>query len=200
MCQFIETIRIEEGVVCNLAYHNRRMNETRTALFGPLPPLELSDYITAPDNKGRIKCRVVFREKIEEITYAPYTVRGIKSLQLVHLDTIDYHLKSTNRDMLNTLFSQRCGHDDVLIVKKGLLTDTSFTNIALFDGEKWFTPSTPLLEGTQRAFLLDQGLIAIKQIDVEDLYSYRQVALFNAMIPFGELMLNTENIFQTGSL
>lgn len=197
MCQFIETIRIENGVVCNLAYHNRRMNETRTALFGQSQPLDLSDYITLLQNNGRIKCRVVFREKIEEVTYAPYTVRSIKSLQLVNSDTIDYHLKSTNRDMLNTLFSQRCGHDDVLIVKKGLLTDTSFTNIALFDGEKWFTPSTPLLKGTQRAYLLNQGLVYIRQIGVEDLYSYRQVVLFNAMIPFGELILNTEKIFKS---
>lgn len=196
MCQFIETIRIENGVVCNLAYNNRRMNETRTALFGQLQPLDLSGYITPPQNNSRIKCRVVFRENIEEVTYTPYTVRPIKSLQLVNSDTIDYHLKSTNRDMLNTVFSQRCGHDDVLIVKKGLLTDTSFTNIALFDGEKWFTPSSPLLKGTQRAYLLDQGLIAIKQIGVEDLYSYRQVALFNAMIPFGELILNTDKIFR----
>ncbi len=194
MCLFIETIRIEEGVICNLAYHNRRMNETRTALFGQLPPLDLSDYITPPQNKGRIKCRVVFREKIEEITYAPYTVRGIKSLQLVHSDTIDYHLKSTNRDMLNTLFSQRCDQDDVLIVKKGLLTDTSFTNIALFDGEKWYTPSTPLLEGTQRAYLLEQGMVDLRQIEASYLHLYHKIALFNAMIPFGELILNTDKI------
>lgn len=29
MCQFIETIRIERGVVYNLDYHTERMNQTR---------------------------------------------------------------------------------------------------------------------------------------------------------------------------
>ena len=29
MCQFIETIRIEDGQVYNLSYHTARMNRTR---------------------------------------------------------------------------------------------------------------------------------------------------------------------------
>lgn len=33
MCQFIETIRIEDGQVYNLSYHTARMNRTRAA-FG----------------------------------------------------------------------------------------------------------------------------------------------------------------------
>lgn len=195
MCLFIETIRIEDGVVCNLAYHNKRMNETRTDHFGQLPPLNLFDYITPPQSEGRIKCRVIYQEKIEEVTYASYTVRPIHSLQLINSDTIDYHHKSTDRDTLNYLFAQRCNQDDVLIVKNGLLTDTSIANIALFDGENWFTPSAPLLKGTQRAFLLDKGLIEEKQIRAEDLHSYQQIALFNAMIPFGEIILSTDKIF-----
>ena len=32
MCQFIETIRIERGVVYNLDYHTERMNQTRAVL------------------------------------------------------------------------------------------------------------------------------------------------------------------------
>ena len=31
MCQFIETIRIEDGQVYNLSYHTARMNRTRAA-------------------------------------------------------------------------------------------------------------------------------------------------------------------------
>lgn len=194
MCLFIETIRIEDGVVCNLAYHNKRMNETRADHFGQLPPLNLFDYITPPQSEGRIKCRVIYQQEIEEVTYAPYTIRPIYSLQLINSETIDYHHKSTDRDTLNSLFAQRCNQDDVLIVKNGLLTDTSIANIALFDGKNWFTPSTPLLKGTQRAFLLDKRLIDEKQIRVEDLHSYQQIALFNAMIPFGEIILSTDKI------
>lgn len=194
MCLFIETIRIEDGVVCNLAYHNKRMNETRAAHFGQLSPLNLFDYIMPPQSEGRTKCRVVYQEEIEEITYMPYTIRPVNSLQLIYSDTIDYHHKSTDRGMLNSLFTQRCNQDDVLIVKNGLLTDTSIANIALFDGENWFTPSTPLLKGTQRAFLLDQGFIDEKTIRLEELHSYSKIALFNAMIPFGEIILSVDKI------
>ena len=196
MCLFIETIRKEDGVVCNLAYHNKRMNETRATHFGQLSPLNLFDYIMPPQGEGRTKCRVIYHEKIEEVTYVPYTVRPIHSLQLINSDVIDYHHKSTDRDALNNLFAQRCNKDDVLIVKNGLLTDTSIANIALFDGKDWFTPSTPLLKGTQRAFLLDQELIDEKQIRIEDLHFYQQITLFNAMIPFGEIVFSTNNILK----
>ena len=35
MCQFIETIRIERGVVYNLDYHTERMNQTRAVFWPP---------------------------------------------------------------------------------------------------------------------------------------------------------------------
>ncbi|WP_309546477.1 aminotransferase class IV [Hoylesella marshii] len=79
--------------------------------------------------------------------------------------------------------------DDVLIVRNGLLTDTSYTNIALYDGYQWFTPATPLLEGTMRASLLDSGMLIEKDILLSDLPHYQYIALFNAMIDMGELVL-----------
>lgn len=33
MCQFIETIRIEDGKAVNLAFHNYRFNKTRRDVF-----------------------------------------------------------------------------------------------------------------------------------------------------------------------
>lgn len=43
MCQFIETIRIERGVVYNLDYHTERMNQTRAVFWPDEPPLNLSE-------------------------------------------------------------------------------------------------------------------------------------------------------------
>ena len=37
MCLFIETLRIEDGKVWHASLHDRRMNDTRRAFFGPVP-------------------------------------------------------------------------------------------------------------------------------------------------------------------
>ena len=45
MSLFIETIRIENGRIHNLSYHNRRMNETRRNVLCQTDVLDLNDYI-----------------------------------------------------------------------------------------------------------------------------------------------------------
>jgi 4-amino-4-deoxychorismate lyase len=42
--------------------------------------------------------------------------------------------------MLETIRTRRGACDEVLIVKDGCLTDTSYTNIALWDGHRWVLP------------------------------------------------------------
>lgn len=47
MCQFIETIRIEDGQVYNLSYHTARMNRTRAAFWKEAAPIDLSGFISS---------------------------------------------------------------------------------------------------------------------------------------------------------
>ena len=65
------------------------------------------------------------------------------------------------------MFLIRQDKDDILIVKNGLLTDTSIANIALYDGNDWYTPLHPLLKGTKRAELLDKGVLKEKEIKIK---------------------------------
>lgn len=109
-------------------------------------------------------------------------------------DTITYDYKSTDRSRLNALVAQKGNCDDIIIVKHGLLTDTSFTNLAIFDGKHWLTPRHPLLPGTKRAALLDKGMIQEADITLEDLRNANKVSLFNAMIEFGEREIAMENV------
>ena len=196
MCLFIETIRIDHGRVCNLSRHNRRLNDTRAHFWPESTPLQLSDYLSSPGcgagitGAGIVKARVVYGEKgIEDLSYSPYAVRHVHSLALMQADTIDYTYKSAGREPLNCLFALRGACDDILIVKQGLLTDTSIANIALWDGCEWHTPAQPLLAGTQRRYLLDTGQIKETDIPVASLGNYRHIRLFNALIPFGEVEL-----------
>ena len=164
-------------------------------------PLQLSDYLSSPGcgagitGAGIVKARVVYGEKgIEDLSYSPYAVRHVHSLALMQADTIDYTYKSAGREPLNCLFALRGACDDILIVKQGLLTDTSIANIALSDGTHWYTPAHPLLKGTKRAALLEEGILQEKDIRPEDLPSFSTVRLFNAMIDWGELELPVRNI------
>lgn len=194
MSRYIETIRIEGGRIYNLPYHNRRMNETRRNIFQASDKLDLSDYIHPEAYQDRTKCRVVYEQEIVEVEYAPYAIRPVSSLHIVEDNTFCYRYKSTNRDALNRLFASRGVADDVFIVQDGLLTDTSICNIALWNGERWFTPSCPLLQGTKRASLMDEGVLFPSEIKVDDLKLYSHIRLFNAMIEFGEIEFPVGNI------
>ena len=121
-------------------------------------------------------------KEVEEVTYAPYQMRQVSSLHLVVSDTIDYTYKSAHREELNALYAQKGMADDILIVRNGYLTDTSIANVALYDGDTWFTPAHPLLRGTKRSEFLDRQLIVEKDIPQICLKDYSHIMLFNAMI------------------
>lgn len=189
MCPFIETIRIEDGEIYNIDYHTERCNRTRAVFWKDATPINLLEFISPQSIKGIQKCRIVYRKDIEEITYTPYQIRHISKLHLITSDTIDYTYKSTDRKELNMLYAQRGIANDILIIRNGYLTDTSIANIALYDGNKWYTPSCPLLQGTKRAELLDKQIIIEKDIPYTQLGDYSQIMLFNAMIDWGRIIL-----------
>ena len=196
--QFVETIKIKDGEAQGLAYHQDRMERTVRHFFPSLcnasiPSLE--KLIKPTKNMDFYKARVVYGEQgIETVEYTPYSMREIHSLQVVEDDTIEYGYKSTDRSCLNALVAQKGSCDEIIIVKNGLLTDTSFTNLAVYDGKHWLTPKHPLLPGTKRAALLDKGVIQEADITLEDLRNATKVRLFNAMIEFGEMEIPIENV------
>lgn len=196
MCQYIETIRVIDGCVCNLSYHEERMNRTRKEMLGQPEPLRIADLLKAVSLPMECsKLRFVYdKEGIHDITCKPYTCREIHSLHLVYDNNISYPYKSTDRSALNELKKQQGDCDEILIVRDNHLTDTSYTNIALYDGEQWFTPSTPLLCGTMRQRLLDCGLLQKREIMVSDIPNYQYISLFNAMISLGEVILLIDKI------
>lgn len=153
-------------------------------LWGVNKKIALTELISAPETlqDGLLKCRITFKENIENVEWEPYQLRSVKTLKIVSDDRVSYRYKYKDRTRLQQLFDQRGLYDDVLIIREGFLTDTSYCNLALFDGTAWYTPDTNLLPGTQRAFLLDQKVIKEKRIGLNDLAGYRKIRLFNAMI------------------
>ena len=187
MSLLFETIRMQDGVLQNLEYHNSRLNQSRKELFDISDSIELEQLIQIPSacKQGLYKCKVIYGKKeIKKIEFEVYQSRVIKSLRLIEANKILYNYKYTNRGSLNELLTKRERFDEILIVKNGFISDTSYSNIVFFDGMKWLTPSTPLLHGTMRSHLIAHELISETEIKVADLRHFQKARLINAMIPF----------------
>ncbi len=160
------------------------MQRSRLSLFGIDTPITLSSEITIPPTLGLgvYKCRITYNSRIHSIKFILYNPHKIQSLKLVYDDEVNYSHKYEDRDVLHELLKQKSPCDDVLIVKQGWITDTSYSNVVFWDGEKWITPHTYLLAGTQRANLLENNKIHAREITPKDLPLFSHAKLINAML------------------
>lgn len=183
MCQFIETICVKRGKILHLADHQERMDRSIFYFYGKRTTPDLKSFLTTPEyaQKGWYKCRIEYGQEIEDITWEPYHIKEISSLSLVIADDINYSWKYTNRSIFKELIREAMT-DDIIIVKNGYITDSSYANLLFRSDEDWVTPSTPLLKGTQRNRLLKAGVIKEQLISRNDLYKYDRIKWINAML------------------
>jgi 4-amino-4-deoxychorismate lyase len=186
MCLLLETIKVRKNMLENLEFHTERVNCSRHTLFNFTDVWDLSQLISIPDLDTDIiyRCRLLYSRRIEQTEFHEYIPRIIRKLFLVPVDDLEYAFKYANRDALNTLRDSKTKEQDsdILIVKNGYITDTSFSNIAFFDGISWFTPAIPLLQGTKRAYYLKKRLISECHITPADLHIFQKARLINAML------------------
>lgn len=189
MCLLLETIKIENGKPCLLPLHQKRFDEARSKLFSSTKPIDLSQSIKVPDDcqSGIFRCRIEYGQQIEKIEFIPFQPRIFQSLRLITDNTIDYSHKYADRSRLNQLLAQRGHCDEIIIVKNGLITDCTIGNLVFSDGQHWHTPASPLLHGTQRNHLLQQGLICETKITVSDLHNYQQAGIINVFYSLGNM-------------
>ncbi len=197
MSRLVESIKIKNGRIYNIKAHNHRFNRTRMQLWKINKKINLKNLIHLPKRyqTGLVKCRILYDARTIEVVFEFYRIKKINSLQIVRSDDICYSYKYESRESIRQLFAQRKQRDDILIIKNSLITDSSYCNVALFDGKYWKTPAKPLLHGTQRARLLRLGRIQEANIALKSLNNYTKIRLFNAMIPFGQNELNINNIY-----
>ena len=223
MYRFIESIRMIDGEAAALPYHQKRVDRTLQSLGHGTARLPLAEIVGTMSGtyfgkslcgqackerkiykEGKVlktekihKARIVYNIKGEilEAAIMPYTMRKINSIRLVKCDNIDYSLKYADRSGLDALSELADGADEIIIVRHGMLTDTSYSNIALLNGDKWVTPRTPLLKGTMRQQLLDKNLLIEADITPEALKDYQQICLINAMMPLGSCCIDTTKVF-----
>ena len=179
---FTEVIKIEDGVLYNLEYHKARVARTLAA-FGicQIDFAMVEDAVPANCTNGLYKCRIVYSNKIEKMEFTPYIFRKIETVELVADNNIEYSFKYADRVRLNALkAASSC--DEIIIVKNGFITDSSYTNLVLKQGKEYFTPKECLLPGTKRQALLDAGIIKLRSIRACELSAYNSIHFINAMI------------------
>lgn len=182
MYHWIESIALKEGRLLNILRHQDRVDLTISSHQGK--PISLKDTLARYDlpQKGYYKVRVLYgicgESKVE---LSPYAIRHLKSFSLVEAADLSYTFKFLKREPLEVLKKGGIS-DEVIITKGGFITDTTFSNLVFKRDGEWFTPTTYLLCGTQRAKLLELGCIKETKISVDNLASFSHFKLINAMM------------------
>jgi len=204
MSRLIETICVQNGEIRNLEFHQQRVNRSRWKLFGLNDELDLGEIIKSgfdsiQSSENRLlstshrlasiaveaKCRIIYDEKIHSVEINPYQIRKINSVKLIENNEIEYLFKFEDRSAFK-LMKDSVLEDEIIIVRKGQITDTSYSNLVFFDGENWITPTSFLLNGTMRQSLLQSGKIMEEEVNPKDLNRFFSFKLINAMMNLEE--------------
>ena len=195
--KYVETIQILDGSIKRLSLHQDRCNLTRREQLGVSEDIDLASHIVIPEHmfQGLVKCRIVYGVGVTEVSYQYYQSKEICSLKIVKDDTIRYAHKEVPRPSLDVLYALRESHDEIIIIKNELVTDAYYYNLAFRIGDQWVTPKSPLLQGVMRQSLLNQGKLIEKDIHESEIPDYDQIALFNALNEFGDVLLDVEEVY-----
>ncbi|MDN5100870.1 aminotransferase class IV family protein [Aliarcobacter butzleri] len=179
--KYFETIKCEDFEVFNLDYHQKRVANTIGL------NINLQEYIN-PISEELLRCKLIYDENgVVDVLYFPYKKREIKSFKIIFDNEIEYSKKYLNRTKLDELYEKKDDCDEVIIIKDGIVTDTTIANIAIFYENLWITSKNCLLGGTTRARLLEEKKLLEKDITLDMLKNASKVALMNAMIGFDEI-------------
>lgn len=189
MSRLLESIKFENGLLHNLQLHEKRMQHAVKSVFKKNRKFRLASEISLPKKlkKTRYKCRIVYDTEIRAVQFIPYKRKKINRYKLVVDEEISYPHKFEDRSCILQHSQQLHPGEELIIVKKGLLRDASYSNIALFDGEQWHTPAYPLLKGTKRAELIEKKILLTKMIRPHDLKNYERISFINALNDLDEL-------------
>lgn len=189
--KFIESICLIDGGYQNLDLHQERVNKTFSAFFNGLNPIKLDKILPKIMLDGVYKVRVVYHAESEDVEFIEYQKRSIQTLEIVESKPFNYSFKFEDRSKIDRLTKQSSA-DDIIISFNGEIKDSSYANLAFWDGNAWITPEKPLLEGVRRAQLLAEGKIKKARINVVDLGAFEKVSLINAMLDLGEVEIGCE--------
>ena len=190
MTRLIESIRIYNGSAELLARHQQRVESAYLHIFDSKSPLALDKIIARnpPPISGLYKLRVEYDEKTFEMEYIPYSTPQFHSYRLAIIPSdFDYRFKYADRALFDLITRETEPGMLPILVRDGMITDSTFTNLVFRKGDTLFTPITPLLKGVQISKLIDDGSVKPSIIAQADIKLYDEIIPTNAMNPLGEM-------------
>ncbi|MCX8083898.1 MAG: aminotransferase class IV [Calditerrivibrio sp.] len=191
MSQLFETIKVYQRKAFNLEYHKKRIIYTFNTLFKTAPFFDLIAYINSiplTDELSRLKITYDLNNIAYSIT--PYQRREITALYTVET-TIEYPFKYEDRSCFDPYLK---GTKEPIFTKNGMITDTTFSNLAFYDGQCWWTPNTYLLKGTKRDYYIEKGILKVTEISVSDLKRFKKISLINAMNDLDDFCFDIQKV------
>ena len=188
MFSFLETICIENGLLKNLPYHQKRVNETFESIYPDQLPFDLSEALSKQNipSSGIYRLRVIYEEQIKSIEFIPYQEKKIVSFKIINTGEFDYGFKWADRSYFEHTLIEYKEVDEVIFELDGKIQDCTIANLAFLKNGIWYTPKNPLHWGTTRARLIDENKIQETDIFLDELSSYSHICLINV---FRELSL-----------
>ena len=188
MKQFLESICIRDGHPQHLHWHQRRIDATLQHFYpAHHHTWNLQECINIPVEfqAGLVKCRIIYDAHHFESHFYPYQQKEIQTLKAVQIPTnYDYRYKYLDRGMIENMFSQKDGADDILMITHGWVRDTSIANIAFQKKGRWYTPAFPLLAGTTWKRLIAERILIPRPINQTEILTFECFKVFNALNSF----------------
>jgi 4-amino-4-deoxychorismate lyase len=183
MSLFFESIKLENGNFYLLDLHQKRMQNTVKNVFKKDVAFDLENELLKNDieKEGLFKVKVIYDLAIKNIIIEPYSIKDHAKVVFLHREQINYTYKNIIRKSLD--YNKKAS-DDAIFVINDSLTDSSYGNLALFDGSEWFTPKKCLLKGVKREYLFNTNKLKIKDIKLSEIMQYSRIAFVNAMRDF----------------
>lgn len=187
MSLFIESIKVNNQKTFLLDLHQQRVEQT-FAHFGKECKIDLSKIFKQleHDEDGLFKFRIEYDlENNFRTQMLPYAFPEIESFELIENDDFSYNFKFADRTEFEKM-KKKARAQEIIIVKNGYITDSSFSNLLFLKGQDWYTPKNFLLNGVQRQNLLKQGIIKETEITIQNLREFSHFQLINSMNEFNQ--------------
>ncbi len=181
MFDLLETFRVENGKVEHLSYHQTRVDRSFKDLYQIENGFSLIDYFNhlKLPAVGLFRGRLLYEEEVKSFELLPYQENKIKSFSLCEIGEYDYTYKWADRTYFSMQKKLHPESDEIIFYSKNLIQDCCIANLAFFKNGSWFTPKSPLLEGTTRARLIDDQKIQECDIFLDELLAYERICLIN---------------------
>jgi 4-amino-4-deoxychorismate lyase len=188
MFSFLETICVENGKAKHLGFHQLRIENVFADFYPSDKILNIHTLFSELElpNSGKYRVRVVFEQTLIKTEIIPYKEKLIQKLKIVEFNELDYSYKWADRSYFSEILKQNSMVDEVIITQNGVVKDCTIANLAFYKEGKWYTPRIPLLKGTTRARLIEEGKIQEVDIFMDQIHSYSHICLINV---FRELSL-----------